>query len=143
MGLLKFLFTILGALSPVHIWFVTAMSGAQKIGEDSEGNKYYQAKARKGYNHPRRWVVYHGDPEPSRVPPEWHGWLHYQTDVFPTDSETSFRRSWQKPPQANMSGTPLAYHPPGHLLAGGKCDPATGDYESWVPPNPSTQTRHS
>lgn len=137
MGLFKFIFSILGALSPAHIWFVTAVSGAKKIGQDSEGNTYYQAKARKGYNHPRRWVVYKGDPEPSRVPPEWHGWLHYQTDEYPTDSAPSFRREWQKPPRANSSGTTDAYHPPGHILSGGQREAATGDYEAWVPPGTS------
>jgi NADH:ubiquinone oxidoreductase subunit len=134
MGIFKFFFSIVGAISPVHIWFVTIISGAKKIGTDSEGNKYYQVKARKGYNHPRRWVVYNGEAEPSRVPPEWHGWLHYQTDEFPCDNTPSFRRVWQQPPQKNLSGTGAAYHPPGHLLAGGKRDAATGDYEAWVPP---------
>lgn len=138
MGLFNFIFNVLGALSPVHIWFVTLMTGAKKIGQDSQGNKYYQTKARKGYNHPRRWVVYNGVAEPSRVPPEWHGWLHYQTDEVPADSKASFRRDWQKAPKANMSGTPEAYHPPGHILSGGQRDAATGDYEAWVPP----QTRY-
>lgn len=133
MGLFKFIFRIFGAISPVHIWFVTAVSGAKKIGTDSEGNCYYEAKARKGYNHPRRWVVYKGDPEPSRVPPEWHGWLHYQSDFVPT-GENSYRRPWQKAPVANLSGTAEAYHPPGHLLSSGLRDTATGDYEAWVPP---------
>jgi len=134
MGLFKFIFKILGAVSPVHIWFVTFITQAKKIGQDSEGNKYYETKARKGYNHPRRWVVYHGEAEPSSVPPEWHGWLHYQTDAYPADNNSSFRRPWQKPSKANMSGTSAAYHPPGHLLSGGQRDAATGDYEAWTPP---------
>ena len=138
MGLFKFVFSILGALSPVHIWFVTAVSGAKKIGEDSEGNKYYEAKARKGYNHSRRWVVYNGEAEPSRVPAEWHGWLHYQSDFVPTTDSLSYRRPWQKPSRANPSGTTAAYHPPGHILAGAQRESATGDYEAWVPP----QTRY-
>ena len=38
-----------------------------------------------------RWVVYNGaaqhwrNQEPSTVPPEWHGWLHYITDANPTN----------------------------------------------------------
>ena len=41
--------------------------------------------------------------EASRVPPEWHAWLHYTTDApLPDDG----RRAWQKPHQANMTGTP-------------------------------------
>lgn len=140
MKLFGFIFKILAAQSPVHIWFVTAVSGAKKIGTDSLGNKYYEAKARKGYNHPRRWVVYSGAPEPSSVPPEWHGWLHYQTDAVPTSDAHSFRRPWQKPPVANMTGTSEAYHPPGHLLSGGHRDKATGDYEAWTPPQRNSAT---
>ena len=32
-----------------------------------------------------------------------------------------------------MTGTPLAYHPPGSVLRGGQRAPATGDYEPWTP----------
>ncbi len=132
--MLNFIFKVLGALSPVHIWSLTLLSGAKKIGTDSIGNVYYEAKARKGYNHPRRWVVYKGDPEPSSVPAEWHGWLHYQTDAVPSSESSSYRRDWQLPSQANLTGSSGAYHPPGHLLKGGVRSAATGDYEAWVPP---------
>ncbi|MEK7802615.1 MAG: NADH:ubiquinone oxidoreductase subunit NDUFA12 [Pseudomonadota bacterium] len=140
MAFFRFIFRILGAQSPIHIWWVTLVTNARKIGTDCFGNTYYEAKARKGYNHPRRWVIYNGDPEPSSVPAEWHGWLHYQTDAIPSDTTPSFRRAWQKPAQANMTGTIAAYHPPGHLLSGGYRDKATGDYEAWVPPQ-SAQRR--
>ena len=128
------LFSLLGVLSPMHINFVTLVSGAKRVGTDSLGNKYYRAKPRYGYKRERRWVIYKGAPEASNVPPEWHGWLHYQTDVVPDGSAPSFRRSWQKPHQPNLTGTNKAYRPPGHLLEGGKRDKATGDYEAWTPP---------
>ena len=32
----------------------------------------------------RRWVVYHGVAEGSRVTPDWHGWLHHTFDEPPT-----------------------------------------------------------
>lgn len=124
---------LLGVISPVHIWMVTLLTRAQCMGTDSYGNIYYQAKARKGYTHPRRWVMYKGAPEPSMVPPEFHGWLHYQTDVFPDDKSASFRRSWQKPHKPNQTGTDAAYLPPGHILRGFKRDHATGDYQAWQP----------
>lgn len=128
------LFSLLGALSPVHIWWVTWASSAKRIGRDAGGNTYYEAKPRKGYKRARRWVIYKGEAEASKVPPEWHGWLHHQTNVVPADDAASFRRSWQKPHQANPTGTAEAYHPPGHVLEGGKRDKATGDYEAWTPP---------
>lgn len=128
------LFSFLGVLSPTHINFVTLLSGAKFVGRDITGNKYYKAKARKGYKRERRWVIYKGRPEATKVPPEWHGWLHHQTDVIPSGNEKSFRRSWQKPHKPNMTGTNQAYRPPGHVLAGGQRDKATGDYEAWTPP---------
>ncbi len=127
------LFSFLGVLSPVHITWVTWTSGAVRVGCDQEGNKYYRAKPRKGYNRERRWVVYKGEAEASRVPPEWHGWLHYQTNVHPAANDMSFRREWQKPHQKNLTGTSGAYRPPGHVLSGSRRDKATGDYEAWRP----------
>lgn len=128
MGLLRFF----GVLSTAHIGWLTRFGGAKLVGHDSSGNRYYSGSPRKGYNRDRRWVVYKGDPEASNVPPEWHGWLHHQTDEVPADSG-SFRRSWQKPHRPNLTGTNAAYRPPGHVLAGGRRDKATGDYEPWMP----------
>ncbi len=125
---------LLGAISPVHIYWVTLTSGATMVGKDAEGNKYYRARPRKGYKRERRWVLYNGAPEASRVPPEWHGWLHYQSDTHPSPNDLSFRREWQKPHQQNLTGTNKAYRPPGHVLSGGRRDKATGDYEAWTPP---------
>lgn len=133
MGLLTPIVNLLGVLSPIHIHFVTLVTGAKHVGTDPLGNKYYTAKARKGYNHERRWVIYKGVPEASNVPPEWHGWLHHQTDVLPSTHGESFRRSWQKPHRPNLTGTKQAYLPPGHLLKGGVREKATGDYEAWRP----------
>lgn len=134
MGLFNGLAQLLGVISPVHISFVTALSGAKKVGTDPYGNKYFTAKPRPGYKRPRRWVIYKGTPEATKVPPEWHGWLHHQTDAVPEDSGKSFRRPWQKPHIPNRTGTNLAYRPPGHILEGGKREKATGDYEPWTPP---------
>lgn len=133
MGLLTPIASLLGALSPAHITFVTLVTGATKVGTDQFGNKYYRAKPRKGYKRERRWVIYKGQPEASAVPPEWHGWLHHQTDTVPDGSQQSFRRVWQKPHTPNLTGTNQAYRPPGHILKGGQRDKATGDYEAWKP----------
>jgi NADH:ubiquinone oxidoreductase subunit len=130
MGFLNYL----GTLSPAHINIVTLLSGATKVGVDGFGNVYYRAKARPGYKRERRWVKYKGAPEASSVPPEWHGWLHHQTDVLPSGDAPSFRRPWQKPSQPNLTGTQQAYRPPGHILSGGRREKATGDYKPWTPP---------
>lgn len=129
MGLLS----LLGAISPVHITCFTLFGRGKKIGEDALGNKYYEAPPRKEYKLTRRWVMYNGAPEATKVPPEWHGWLHHQTDAVPSNDEEGYRRSWQKPYTQNATGTDQAYRPPGHILSGGKRDSATGDYEAWTP----------
>jgi NADH:ubiquinone oxidoreductase subunit len=131
MGLLKFL----GALSPFHINWVTWVTRAKNVGEDGYGNRYFTAGARPGYKRERRWVLYKGSPEASAVPPEWHGWLHHQSDAIPASRTASFRRPWQKPHRPNLTGTTGAYRPPGHMLEGGQRDKATGDYEAWQPPD--------
>ncbi len=130
MGLFKYL----GVLSPAAMQFTKLFSGAKPVGKDLYGNKYYKAKPRKGYKRDRRWVVYNGVAEATMIPPEWHGWMHHQTDEVPSNDEQSFRRKWQKPPQKNLTGTDGAYRPPGHILKEGKRPKTTGDYEAWTPP---------
>jgi len=126
-------FSFLGVLSPAHISLFTATSRGKKIGKDTLGNVYYEAQPRKGYKLSRRWVMYKGEAEPSAIPPEWHGWIHHQTDTVPNENSPSYRREWQKPPLPNMTGTTAAYLPDGHLLGKGKRARATGDYEAWTP----------
>ena len=104
------------------------------IGEDEFGNRYYEAKdARDSYDgHKRRWVIYDGYAEASKVPPDWHGWLHYTFDEPPT-VEPLLRRAWEKEHRPNLSGTPLAWRPKGSIARTGERPPATGDYEAWTP----------
>src|SRR3546814_13426115 len=62
---------------------ITLMRG-EDVGTDGFGNRYYQDRRIPKYGRRRRWVVYNGEDEASRVPPEWHHWLHYTTDEVPT-----------------------------------------------------------
>lgn len=102
------------------------------VGHDALGNRYFTLKKAPKSGRSKRWVMYKGEVEPSRVPPEWHGWLHYTLDTPPTERKTS-KHAWQKPAKANMSGTAEAYLPPGHLLKGGVRATATSDYQPWQP----------
>lgn len=102
------------------------------VGTDELGNRYFTEKRPAQGNRARRWVMYNGEVEPSRVPPVWHGWLHYTTDKNPAEHAT-VHHAWQKSGKANMSGTSQAYAPPGHLIRGGKRDVATSDYQPWTP----------
>ena len=109
----------------------------QRGGSDEAGNRYYRrhsGRARRRANNGReqRWVMYNGEKEASRVPPEWHEWLHHISDDPPAEMPRQ-QPGWRKPHRPNLSGTPEAYHPHGHVLGGGERAPATGDYEPWRP----------
>lgn len=125
--------SIFGVLSNAQMLLRTMCWGSY-VGTDELGNKYYKGKARKGTTRERRWVMYKDKAEASLVPPEWHGWLHHQTDVLPQSDGGKHRKDWQKPHLPNMTGTASAYFPPGHTFKGGKREAATGDYQAWVPP---------
>lgn len=131
--MVKALSSLLGTKSPVFIWLVTQLQG-KNVGSDALGNRYFTGKARAGYKNERRWVMYKDAPDSSTVPPEWHAWLHYQSDAVPTQETKTYRKAWQRPHRPNLTGTSQAYRPPGHQLEGGHRNKGTGDYEAWTPP---------
>jgi NADH:ubiquinone oxidoreductase subunit len=109
----------------------------EPVGSDEYGNRYYRLKGYKPqrlgggrFSRERRWVIYEGEPEGSKVPSEWHAWLHHMVNEVPQPRQ---RYAWEKPHHPNLTGTSLAYHPRGSVLLGGHRRPATGDYEPWTP----------
>ena len=125
MGFFKRIFTwwdgaTLG--TSLHVWRY-----GSKVGSDPLGNVYYQAK--KGG---RRWVIYDGPNDASRIPPDWFAWLHHQIDAVP-DEALPPPPKFLRDPTPNLTGTPLAYKPPGALDRGAQRAAASGDYEAWTP----------
>ena len=110
-------------------WF--GLRGKVRVGEDHLGTVYYEG-GRDTAGRPRRWAIYAGSNDPSRLPPEWFSWLHHQIEDVP-DIALPPERPWQKPAIPNMTGTALAYRPAGALEKGGRRAAATGDYEAWSP----------
>lgn len=110
---------------------IIGLRGKRRVGEDAGGNVYWQG-GRDTHGNERRWVIYNGPNDASRIPPPWFAWLHHQLDDVP-DHALPLPRPWQKPAAANMTGTPLAYRPPGALEKGGQRAAASGDYEAWTP----------
>ena len=104
------------------------------VGKDAAGNAYFQHKQ----NPARRWVIYNGSNDGSRVPPGWQAWLKGTIDQLP-DEELPPRRPFEQPAQANLTGTSAAFRPSGSLGALGPSGahgvrPAsTGDYQAWTP----------
>jgi NADH:ubiquinone oxidoreductase subunit len=122
-------------LSSLFVWWKNATPGTLlttlfsgvDVGKDEFGNRYYQTKDGK-----RRWMIYAGTVEASRVPPDWHGWLHHTYDLPPTEDPPE-RKAWELDHQPNLTGTSGAWHPDGSLWKEGHRPPATGDYEAWRP----------
>jgi NADH:ubiquinone oxidoreductase subunit len=97
----------------------------EHVGDDEQGNRYYQTRDGK-----RRWVIFNGEAEASRVSPDWHGWLHHTFDERPTATPL-VRKDWQLPHVPNLTGSDLAYRPPGSIL--GSAPKRAQDYEAWQP----------
>ncbi len=111
------------------------------VGTDAQGNRYYRTKnTRKGglptdgsyVGKERRWVVYEGANDASRIPPEWHGWMHGSFDDVP-ESYLPPAKIWEVEYTPNATGTADAYRPQGALERGGKRVKTVGDYEAWTP----------
>jgi len=128
MGLLKSIFTWWEGATLGTRWF--SLRNGRRVGSDAAGNAYFESK-RPIDGQTRRWVIYEGPNDASRVPPEWFGWLHRQTDMVPADLPAP--RTWVKEPVPNLTGTTAAYRPAGALERGGNRAAATGDYEAWSP----------
>ncbi|MBL6664427.1 MAG: NADH:ubiquinone oxidoreductase subunit NDUFA12 [Rickettsiales bacterium] len=95
---------------------------SNKIGTDEFGNSYYQHKKNK-----KRYVIYNGIAESSKIPAQWHGWIHYSSDIAPIKINTN-KASWQKIHTPNLTGTINAYSPknkPSHK--------SSSSYEAWEP----------
>ena len=96
-----------------------------KVGDDAAGNVFYQTRVGK-----KRWVIYNGEIEASRVSPDWHGWLHFTWDQPPTKAPL-VHKTWELPHLENLTGTAEAYAPPGSIRQPKLL--ARTDYEAWAP----------
>lgn len=104
----------------------------ESVGNDAQGNRYFRERVTPAGEPQRRWVLYSGDVEASKVPAEWHAWLHHTTDSLPDPGRK--RHTWEQPHLANRTGTADAWRPQGAISMGGKRPRGTGDYEAWQPP---------
>lgn len=133
MSVLKTIFTWWnGATTGIH--FTTWRRG-RFVGQDELGNRYYEARDdRDSYDRgrKRRWVIYKGYADASKVTPDWHGWLHYTFDEPPTSAPFPVK-AWEKEHLPNLTGTIYARRPQGAISRGGDRQRATGDYEAWTP----------
>ena len=103
--------------------FIYTLFTGKLIGRDQFGNKYYSNS--KG----KRWVIYKNNIESSKIPPDWHSWIHFLRINKPSNEEKKFL--WQKQYEENLTGTTRAYKPEGSLTSDLKKN--MKKYEIWKP----------
>jgi len=69
----------------------------QKVGMDSFNNSYYCSR---NISFRKRWVIYNGVDDPSKIPADWYGWLHFLINTPPSFSA----KNWLP----NTTGTKFA-----------------------------------
>ena len=74
------------------------------VGTDKNGNKYYESKSG------RRWVVYNGEVEASKIPNEWYSWMHNMNNKIQNKHDLE-KYDWQKEHLPNQTGSNNLYHP--------------------------------
>tara|TARA_Y100000590_G_scaffold392598_1_gene470115 strand:- start:823 stop:1239 length:417 start_codon:yes stop_codon:yes gene_type:complete len=100
--------------------FIYTLLTGKFVGSDEFGNKYYINS--KG----KRWVIYKNKVESSRIPPEWHLWIHFLVKNVPNNNN---KFKWQKKYEENLTGTSKAYKPDGSLRSDSK--KSMKKYETW------------
>ena len=101
--------------------FIYTLLAGKFAGKDQFGNKYYFNS--KG----KRWVIYKDVIEASKIPPEWHAWIHFSVKNKPSNEKKKF--SWQKEHEENLTGTTRAHRPEGSLASDAKKN--SKKYETW------------
>ena len=59
------------------------------VGEDKNGNKYYQNKSGK------RWVIYNDEVEESKITNEWYSWMHHMKHKIENEHNLN-NYNWKK-----------------------------------------------
>ena len=101
--------------------FIYTLFSGKLVGVDESGSKYYSNSTGK------RWVIYKNKVESSKIPPEWHLWIHFLTNNIPSNNPIKFK--WQKKHEENLTGTTRAYKPDGLLSSDSKKN--IKKYETW------------
>ena len=101
--------------------FIYTLFSGKFVGEDNFGNKYYSNSSGK------RWVVYKNEIESTKIPPEWHSWIHFTK--LNTTKENIKKIHWQKDHKENDTGSKSAYKPDGSLTFESK--KSLKKYETW------------
>ena len=111
-------------------YFYTILFG-NLVGIDQFDNKYYCNSKNSQDLNSKRWVIFNGEIEASKIPSHWHAWLHKTIEVPPINYKHKY--VWQKVHKPNMTGTSEAYYPSSHPLSKSKDNSTNKEYDTWKP----------
>ena len=80
------------------------------VGEDNMGNKYYTNSKNSSSINAKRWVIYNGEIEASKIPNEWYSWMHLINNNIENKHQIK-KYEWQKEHLSNQTGSENSYHP--------------------------------
>ena len=110
----------------IYTWFYGNI-----VAEDKFGNRYYCNSKNFDDLKAKRWVIFKGEVEATKIPPQWHSWLHKSIDKAPINY--SHKYEWQKDHEPNRTGTEKAFSPNSELSENSNYDNINEDYEKWNP----------
>ncbi len=93
------------------------------VGKDEFGNRYYKNRKDK------RWVIYKGEVNASKITSDWYSWIHNISNNIPTEEKGQKKFSWQKSHKDNKTGTNESFKP--NEIS--KDNKKFKKYESWKP----------
>ena len=104
---------VFSLLSKATTWWNSQTLGTQlytwrkgvKVGEDDAGNVFFKDK-----HDDRRWVIYNGEVDSTKIPNEWFSWIHFTKNKI-EKVQNQIKFSWQKSHKPNLTGTEKDYHP--------------------------------
>lgn len=88
---------------------------ATKVGEDEYGNQFFELKRTDYLGRKKRYCLYKGYVEASKISPEWHPFMHYQ--IAAKDVKTTYKQyKWQKPAIPDTTLSNYKFLPKNHML---------------------------
>jgi len=99
-------------LKKIFVWWnqetigtmIETIFSGKFVGKDFLGNKYYKNSSGK------RWVIYQGEVDATKIPVEWYSWIHFTKNKIENSHDLK-KYDWQKPHQSNQTGSNNSYHP--------------------------------
>jgi len=99
------------------LYYYSEVKSGKFVGTDQWGNKYFENL---DYMFGKdRWV----EPnikvgiEATNIPPEWHSWIHHETDLTGPEIIEKFAPKYKEMHTPNLTGTEKAYLPKGYLFS--------------------------